>query len=153
MYQDAPSNFDKNGFYVARDLFDSQTCLTLEKEFDKIIDQIRKSGEDINARWDSELTNNIEKANSSVLHTHNVQSYSHKMLKMIQDKQLMDVTESLIGGDIILHHTKLFLKPPRKGASFPLHQDWPYFPTKTIQWSQQWYTYLTHIKIWEGYEL
>ncbi|HAF90016.1 MAG TPA: hypothetical protein DCG23_09605, partial [Deltaproteobacteria bacterium] len=109
MYQNAPSSFDKNGFYLARGLFDSRTCLILEKEFDKIIDQIKKSGEDINARWNSELTNNSEEVGSSVLHTHNVQSYSYKMLKMIQDERLMDVTESLIGGDIILHHTKLFL--------------------------------------------
>ena len=130
MYQDAPSSFDKNGFYLATGLFDNQTCLLLEKEFDKIINQIKKSGEDINARWNSELTNNIEEVGSSVLHTHNVQSYSHKMLKMVQDERLMDVTESLIGSDIILHHTKLFLKPPKKGASFPLHQDWSYFPTK-----------------------
>jgi ectoine hydroxylase-related dioxygenase (phytanoyl-CoA dioxygenase family) len=52
------------------------------------------------------------------------------MLKMIQDTQLLDVTESLIGDNIILHHTKLFLKPPKNGSAFPLHQDWSYFPTK-----------------------
>jgi ectoine hydroxylase-related dioxygenase (phytanoyl-CoA dioxygenase family) len=52
------------------------------------------------------------------------------MLAMVQNKQLLDLGESLIGPDIILHHTKLFLKPPRKGAAFPLHQDWSYFPTE-----------------------
>jgi ectoine hydroxylase-related dioxygenase (phytanoyl-CoA dioxygenase family) len=52
------------------------------------------------------------------------------MLKMVQDKQLLDITESIIGNNIILHHTKLFLKPPLRGSAFPLHQDWSYFPTK-----------------------
>ena len=66
-----------------------------------------------------------------VLHTHNVQSYSQKMLNMVQNKNLLDVVESLIGPDIILHHTKLFLKPPRIGSAFPLHQDWSYFPTES----------------------
>ncbi len=27
-----------------------------------------------------------------------------------------------------LHHNKLFVKPPGRGARFPLHQDWPFFP-------------------------
>ena len=52
------------------------------------------------------------------------------MLKMVQNKKLLDVVESLIGSDIILHHTKLFLKPPKVGSAFPLHQDWSYFPTQ-----------------------
>ena len=30
--------------------------------------------------------------------------------------------------NIILHHTKAHLKPPEKGAPFPMHQDYHYFP-------------------------
>jgi len=29
----------------------------------------------------------------------------------------------------MLHHSKLFCKPPEKGSPFPMHQDWQYFPT------------------------
>ena len=53
------------------------------------------------------------------------------MLNMVQSKHLLGVVESLIGPDIILHHTKLFLKPPKIGSAFPLHQDWSYFPTQS----------------------
>ena len=53
----------------------------------------------------------------------------HVDVKNGTKQKLLDVVESLIGSDIILHHTKLFLKPP-KVASFPLHQDWSYFPTQ-----------------------
>tara|TARA_B100001250_G_C19797516_1_gene789478 strand:- start:824 stop:1351 length:528 start_codon:yes stop_codon:yes gene_type:complete len=49
---------------------------------------------------------------------------------MIQNKNLLDTLEQLIGSNIILHHSKLFLKPPKIGSAFPLHQDWSYFPTK-----------------------
>jgi len=130
MSQDPQPSFNNNGYYVARGLFDENRILLLEKEFDRIIDQIKNSGEDINARWGSKLTAGIEDPNSTVLHTHNVQSYSYEMLKMVQDKQLLDTTESIIGNNIVLHHTKLFLKPPLRGSAFPLHQDWSYFPTK-----------------------
>ena len=49
---------------------------------------------------------------------------------MIQNGDFLNMAELFIGPDIILHHTKLFLKPPKIGAAFPLHQDWSYFPTK-----------------------
>ena len=52
------------------------------------------------------------------------------MLDMVKNKNLLKIAEALIGPDIILHHTKLFLKPPRIGSAFPLHQDWSYFPTE-----------------------
>ena len=130
MYKKISSYFDENGFYLAKQLFNKNKVLTLEKEFDKIINQLKSSGENLNARWGSTLTKDIENSKSSVLHTHNVQSFSYEMLEMIQNKNLLDITESIIGHDIILHHSKLFLKPPLIGSAFPLHQDWSYFPTK-----------------------
>ena len=42
----------------------------------------------------------------------------------------IDEVEKIIGPDIILHHTKLFEKPPKIGAAFHLHKDWSYFPTR-----------------------
>ena len=125
------STFNEQGYYLSRGLFSQRAVSYLEKEFDKIVNQMNASNENINARWGSELTKTIEDPRSMVLHTHNVQSYSQKMLNMVQNKHLLDVVESLIGPDIILHHTKLFLKPPRIGSAFPLHQDWSYFPTES----------------------
>ena len=124
------STFNEQGYYLARGLFSQRAISYLEKEFDKIVNQMNASNENINARWGSELTRTIEDPKSLVLHTHNVQSYSQKMLNMVQNKHLLDIVESLIGPDIILHHTKLFLKPPKIGSAFPLHQDWSYFPTQ-----------------------
>ena len=125
------SNFNEQGYYLSRGLFSQRAIFYLGKEFDKIVNQMNNNNENINARWGSELTKTIEDPKSMVLHTHNVQSYSQKMLNMVQNKHLLDVVESLIGPDIILHHTKLFLKPPKVGSAFPLHQDWSYFPTQS----------------------
>jgi len=129
MKKEVLSTFNEQGYYLARGLFSKGTISYLEKEFDEIVNQMNASNENINARWGSELTKTIEDPKSMVLHTHNVQSYSEKMLSMVQDKRLLDAVENLIGPDIILHHTKLFLKPPEIGSAFPLHQDWSYFPT------------------------
>ena len=102
------SNFNEQGYYLAKGLFSQRAISYLEKEFDKIINQMNASNENINARWGSELTKTIEDPKSMVLHTHSVQSYSQKVLNMFQNKNLLDVVESLIGSDIILHHTKRF---------------------------------------------
>ncbi len=113
MKEEALSTFNEQGYYLAKGLFSQRAISYLEKEFDKIVNQMNASNENINARWGSKLTKTIEDPKSMVLHTHNVQSYSQKMLDMVQNKHLLNVVENLIGPDIILHHTKLFLKPPK----------------------------------------
>ena len=124
------SDFKEKGFCVINNLFNSDIIDTLSSEFDRIVSQLQKSGENINARWSSELTKDIEQSETQVIPTHNVQSYSAEMMAMIQSKIFLDNVEKLIGPDIILHHSKLFLKPPGNGSAFPLHQDWSYFPTE-----------------------
>ena len=120
----------EKGFFVKHSVFTPEILHTLSCEFDRIVSQLQESGENINARCGSELTKDIEQSETQVIHTHNVQSYSAEMMAMIQSKILLDNVEKLIGPDIILHHSKLFLKPPGKGSAFPLHQDWSYFPTE-----------------------
>ena len=122
-------DFNKNGFIFKKNLFKPKDAYVYLKEFDKIVSQLKKSNENINARWGSELTSAIEPNDSLVIHTHNIQNYSSCMLEMIQNNEFLDEVENIIGPDIVLHHTKLFEKPSKKGAAFPLHQDWSYFPT------------------------
>ena len=122
--------FSEEGFYLKKTIFSKSIINLYKNEFDKIVAQLKKSNEDINARCGSKLTSNIETDDSLVIHTHNVQNYSSTLLQMIQNKRFLDEVEKIIGPDIVLHHTKLFEKPPRLGAAFPLHQDWSYFPTR-----------------------
>ena len=124
------SDFKEKGFCLEKNVFTPDAVQILSSEFDRIVYQLQRSGEYINARWGSELTKDIEQSDTQVIHTHNVQSYSAEMMSMIQGERLLDAAEKLIGQDIILHHSKLFLKPPGNGSAFPLHQDWSYFPTE-----------------------
>ena len=98
-------DFSKNGYYLKKTIFSKSLINLYESEFDKIVHQLKKSREDINARWGSKLTSNIEPDDSFVIHTHNVQSYSSVLLQMIQNNSFLDEVEKIIGPDIILHHT------------------------------------------------
>ena len=98
--------FRKYGYLLKSGLYTKSNISRYEAEFDKIIKQLRRSGENINARWKSCLTKDMESIKTSVVHTHNVQSFSSKMMEMIQNDHFLDCVEKIIGENIILHHTK-----------------------------------------------
>jgi len=123
------SQYDSDGFCLVRNVFSGSLLTELQNDFERIVDRLISSGEDVNARWTGVEADRVGGSNTVVLHTHNVQQYSAAWLRALVDKNFIQATKSLIGEDIILHHTKLFQKPSELGAPFPMHQDWGYFPT------------------------
>ncbi len=121
--------FDQNGYYHARGVFHPEEIAALEGDFDRIVRQLTSSGENIDATWDSTEVRKLAAANDQILHTHNVQKYSRTWLNAFLNDRFLDVAEAIVGPDIVLHHSKLFQKPAEKGSPFPMHQDWPNFPT------------------------
>ena len=122
--------FDENGYFLAHGVYPEDTLAALEEDFDRIVDQLERSGERINARWEGAQTDELDGGASRIVHTHNVQRYSARWLEALLEPAFLGSVEQILGPDIVLHHTKLFLKPPEKGAPFPIHQDWSYFPTR-----------------------
>lgn len=122
--------FDEQGYYLAKGVFTAEELKGLERDFDRIVEQLNSSKtDDPNGAWQGDQVAKLGTKNSVILHTHNVQIYSELWLKALQNKNLLDIAEQILGPDIILHHSKLFQKPPEKGAPFPMHQDWTYFPS------------------------
>lgn len=122
--------FARDGYYLARGVYSDATLRELEGDFDRIVAQLKRSGEEVNARWQSAHTDAIDGGASTVIHTHNVHRYSSRWLKAFQDERFVYFAQGIVGSDIVLHHSKLFQKPPQEGAPFPVHQDWWYFQTK-----------------------
>ncbi len=122
--------YREHGYFVAKAVFSPAEVAELERDFDRIIAQIMASNETINARWGGAEVEKLGATDTVIYHTHNVQQYSAAWTRAIVNQRLLDAFESLIGPDIVLHHTKLFQKPAEQGAPFPMHQDWSYFPTE-----------------------
>ena len=127
---DVRSFFNDNGYYLARGVFSDEMIDALTADFDRIVEQLENSGENVNARWEGAQTDELDGGESRIVHTHNVQRYSSRWLDALREPALLDIAEQILGPDIVLHHTKLFLKPPEQGAPFPMHQDWTYFPAR-----------------------
>jgi len=123
--------FEENGHYHARGVYTGAELLELEQDFDRIVAHLSTSGEDVQGRWRGEALKKIEQGmETRIIHTHNVQKYSARWMQAMLQSDMLDITEQIIGPDIVLHHSKLFQKPAEKGSPFPMHQDWPYFPTE-----------------------
>ena len=75
------------------------------------------------ATWDS-----VRGSGTTITHCHDVQFRSAAFTRLLVDARLTAVAQSIIGPNVQLHHTKVFVKPPEKGSPFPMHQDYPYFP-------------------------
>ena len=127
---DIKKQFDELGYYHASSVFTAEEIKVLEGEFDWIVNQLEQSGENVNARWDSDETDKLAQSGDSILHTHNVHRYSRHWLNAMLQTKMLDHARAVLGDDIILHHSKLFQKPAEHGAPFPMHQDWPYFPSR-----------------------
>lgn len=61
-------------------------------------------------------------------HCHDVQFHSAAFARLILDPRLTRIAQGIIGPNVQLHHTKMFIKAPENGSPFPMHQDYPYFP-------------------------
>jgi hypothetical protein len=121
--------FAEDGYYLARGVYSHDEILELERDFDRIVQQLLSTGEDLNARWAGPEMDRLDTQKLVVLHTHNVQQYSALWTRALMHSGFLGIATDILGPDVILHHTKLFQKPSEEGAPFPMHQDWNYFPS------------------------
>ncbi len=120
--------FFEKGWAAAPGLFSGDLLRQMTEDFDRIVGQISASGEEVNARWEG--ADRVGGADTVVLHTHNVHQYSPRWLDALRHEPFLAACRELLGDDVVMHHNKLFQKPPENGAPFPMHQDWSYFPTE-----------------------
>ena len=121
--------FAEQGYHLAKGVFDGGQIAELERDFDRIVAQISRTEENVNATWSGPEMDRLGAKGLVVVHTHNVQQYSAAWLRAMTSPRFLDAAGEILGEDIVLHHSKLFQKPPERGAPFPMHQDWSYFPS------------------------
>jgi phytanoyl-CoA hydroxylase len=128
------SDFKRDGFFLAKGLFKDQIN-PLEASFDRIVKHLEGGKDNINAVWAGEVSAKLQKQYEKdrplqIIHTHNVHRYDPLWIKAFMDPHFLEYSTAILGEDIILHHSKLFLKPARFGGAFPIHQDYSYFSTE-----------------------
>lgn len=117
--------YDDNGYVVVRGVLSREEAGEYRRELHELAERLQKIRE-IDATWSSVRQGGAKK--TVILHCHDVQFQSAAMARLIVDPRIAGLAASVIGPNVHLHHTKMFIKPPEKGSPFPMHQDYPYFP-------------------------
>jgi phytanoyl-CoA hydroxylase len=118
--------YRENGYVVVRGMFTPEECAVFRAECHHLAERLSQI-KSIDATWSS--ARKLDGAEETkVLHCHDVQFQSAAFARLIADERLAGAASSIIGPNVQLHHTKMFIKPAEKGSPFPLHQDAPFFP-------------------------
>lgn len=108
-----------NGYLHVRGLIDPATVAACRAELHALAER----REETDATWAS-----VRGTGTRITHCHDVQFESAAFTRLLVDPRLTEPAEDIIGPNVQLHHTKMFIKPPERGAPFPMHQDYPYLP-------------------------
>ena len=115
-----------NGYVLVPGLLTPEEAALCRKEAHDLSRRL-SAIRDTNAAWGSASAVSMGKK-TSLLHCHDVQFQSAVFTRLLVNARLTEVAADIVGPNVQLHHTKMFIKPPEKGAPFPMHQDAPFFP-------------------------
>ena len=124
--EDQKKFYEINGYLHLRGVFSAEEASNYRTEAHDLIERISDRGHN-NAAWKS--GDKLSMVKTQLKHCHNVQFESSTFSRLMCDPRITDVAAAIMQTpNVQLHHNKLFIKPPAKGAPFPMHQDHPFFP-------------------------
>jgi phytanoyl-CoA hydroxylase len=114
--------YREEGYVHARGVFAPEEVEELRRGVARILDGVAGTEHDENHVWGAVREETVLKG------FHGVQYHDAAFTRAATHPRLVDVLTQLLGPNVQLHHTKMLVKPPERGAPFPMHQDYPYFP-------------------------
>lgn len=127
MSADQKAFYEANGYLLVKGLLTRDEAAELRAEAHAVVSRLSNKGHSTEATWSSVRDDQSQKK-TSISHCHDVQFHSAAFTRLFTDPRLMGIAQGIIGPNVQLHHSKLFIKPPENGSPFPMHQDCPYFP-------------------------
>jgi phytanoyl-CoA hydroxylase len=119
--------YDRNGCIKFEGVIPREEALELGAELQQLIE-----ARNTDVQWDGEFISEEERAKSRILDMHEVHEASDNFARLRRDPRILSRLAVLLGGPVIFHHDKGFVKPGARGdtygGKFPPHQDYPFFP-------------------------
>jgi phytanoyl-CoA hydroxylase len=114
--------YREHGYLRVPRLFDESEVEEMRDAIDRILAGVAGTEHDVNHVWKAVARQAVLKG------FHNVEYHDAAFTHAVMHPRLVEILTRLIGPNVQLHHTKMLVKPPERGAPFPMHQDYPYFP-------------------------
>jgi ectoine hydroxylase-related dioxygenase (phytanoyl-CoA dioxygenase family) len=119
--------YRENGFLHLPGVLSPEEAAFYRAETHALADRVMAKNPS-DATWGSARELGGDAKKTELRHCHDVQFYAASFMRLLVNDRVTGPVADLIGPNIQLHHTKMFIKPPEKGSPFPMHQDHPYFP-------------------------
>jgi phytanoyl-CoA hydroxylase len=119
--------YAEHGYLHVPSVFSSGEADELAGDLDRLIQEWAFEGV-WTGPWREALLDPDLAASISLLALHDLQLYSAAWARAIIHPGLVEVMATLLGPDVEFHHTTMHVKPPERGAPFPMHQDYPFYP-------------------------
>ncbi|MCS7458585.1 phytanoyl-CoA dioxygenase family protein [Paenibacillus doosanensis] len=117
-----------NGYLLVKGIFDQKEVEEMRRATGKIIERAAHSKYDKNHAWQGDYLPPEELKKLVLKGFHDVHYHDAAFARAAIHPNMAAILSQLIGPNVLLHHTKMLVKPPENGAAFPMHQDYPYFP-------------------------
>ncbi|MDU0202055.1 phytanoyl-CoA dioxygenase family protein [Paenibacillus sp. MAH-36] len=126
--EDQVKFYHENGYLLVKGVYDAEEVKTFRESVETFLKRAAASKFDRSHAWAGDYLPPEELKKLVLKGFHDVQYHDAQFMRMITQRNLITIFTQLIGENVQLHHTKMMVKPPEKGAAFPMHQDYPYFP-------------------------
>jgi len=119
--------YRENGFLRVPAVFSPEETDELAEDLDRLIQEWS-----FEAAWtgpwrDAYLTPELA-GTIKLSALHDLHLYSAAWARAVVHPGLAAALEALLGPAVEFHHTTMHVKPPERGAPFPMHQDYPFYP-------------------------
>jgi phytanoyl-CoA hydroxylase len=119
--------FAENGFLRVSGLFGPEESDELANDLDRLIQEWSFEAAWVGPWREAYLEPEVAKR-IKLSALHDLQLYSAPWARAIVNPRMAEVLSVLLGGPVEFHHTTMHVKPPERGAPFPMHQDYPFYP-------------------------
>ncbi len=120
--------YRENGYLLVKGVFSSTEVEEMRTATDAIIDRAAQSKFNRSDTWQGDYLPPEQLKKLVLKGFHDVHYHDAAFTRALCHPNMAAVLSRLIGPNVQVHHSKMLVKPPEKGAAFPMHQDYPYFP-------------------------
>lgn len=120
--------YHENGYLLVKGVFNRDEVQGMRDAVQGFLERAARSEFDASATWQGDYLPEEALKKLVLKGFHDLEYQDAAFTRAIVHPNMVAVLKLLIGPNIQLHHSKMLVKPPSKGAAFPLHQDYPYFP-------------------------